>query len=70
MSVIPRMLDIPQLASYLSLAEQTVRNRAQEIPGRKKFGWKVVYDIKVVDRWLDRNDGITDLWLDARKMAG
>ncbi len=70
MSVIPRMLDIRQLASYLSLAEQTVRNHAREIPGRKKFGRKVVYDIKVVDRWLDRNDGITDLWLDARKMAG
>ena len=64
------MLDIPQLAQYLGLAEQTVRNHAPEIPGRKKFGRKVVYDIKAVDRWLDRNDGITDLWLDARKMAG
>ncbi len=70
MRVTPRMLDIPQLAQYLGLAEQTVRNHAPEIPGRKKFGRKVVYDIKAVDRWLDRNDGITDLWLDARKMAG
>ena len=70
MSITPRMLDIPQLAQYLGLAEQTVRNHAPEIPGRKKFGRKVVYDIKAVDRWLDRNDGITDLWLDARKMAG
>ncbi len=70
MSITPRMLDIPQLAQYLGLAEQTVRNHAPEIPGRKKFGRKVVYDIKAVDRWLDRNDGITDLWLDARKTAG
>ena len=70
MDTAPRMLTIPQLAQYLGLAEQTVRNHAPEIPGRKKFGRKVVYDIKAVDRWLDRNDGITDLWLDARKMAG
>ncbi len=70
MNVTQRMLTIPQLAQYLGLAEQTVRNHAPEIPGRKKFGRKVVYDIKAVDRWLDRNDGITDLWLDARKMAG
>ena len=70
MGITPRMLDIPQLAQYLGLAEQTVRNHAPEIPGRKKFGRKVVYDIKAVDRWLDRNDGISDLWLDARKMAG
>ncbi len=70
MGITPRMLDIPQLAQYLGLAEQTVRNHAPEIPGRRKFGRKVVYDIKAVDRWLDRNDGITDLWLDARKMAG
>lgn len=67
--IVPRMLDIPQLAQYLGLAEQTVRNHAPEIPGRKKFGRKVVYDIKAVDRWLDRNDGISDLWVDARRLA-
>ena len=70
MSITSRMLTIPQLAQYLGLGVQTVRNRSAEIPGRRRFGRKVVYDIKVVDRWLDRNDGITDLWLDARKMAG
>ena len=62
------MLEIPQLASYLGLAEQTVRNHAAEIPGRRRFGRKVVYDKKVVDRWLDRNKGVTDLWVDAKKM--
>ena len=70
MDLTPRMLDIPQLSRYLGLGEQTVRNHAAEIPGRRRFGRKIVYDIKVVDRWLDRNDGITDLWLDARKLAG
>lgn len=66
----PRLLDVPHLAAYLGLAEQTVRNHAAEIPGRRKFGRKVIWDIKVVDSWLDRNEGTSDLWLDARKMAG
>ena len=70
MDVTPRMLTIPQLARYLGLAEQTCRNHSVEIPGRRRFGRRIVYDVKVVDRWLDRNDGISDLWLDARKMAG
>lgn len=62
------MLDIAELAKYLNLAEQTVRNRSREIPGRKKFGRKVVFDRQVIDRWLSNNDGTRDLWLDARRM--
>ncbi len=67
MNIIPRMLEIPQLAAYLGLGEQTVRNHCAEIPGRKKFGRKIVFDRYIVDRWLDKNDGTTDLWLDARR---
>ena len=33
-----RLMSVPELAAYLGLAEQTIRNRVHEIPGRKKLG--------------------------------
>ena len=65
----PRLLSVELLAAYLSVAPQTVRNNADRIPGRRRFGRRVLWDRRIVDRWLDRNDGSRDLWVDARAMA-
>ena len=64
----PRLLSVDLTALYLGLALQTVRNRRGEIPGRKKFGGKVVYDRLELDKWIDRNTGRTDLWVDAGRL--
>ena len=65
----PRLLSVEQIAAYLGLAPQTIRNNADRIPGRRNLGRRVLWDRQVVDRWLDRNDGSRDLWVDARAMA-
>ena len=65
--VAPRLLTVPQLAVYLGIAVQTVRNRSAEIPGRKCIGRRVVFDRLAIDRWIEKNNGIRDLWLDARQ---
>ena len=64
----PRLLSVELAANYLGLAVQTVRNRAGEIPGRKRLGRKVVYDRDVLDRWIERNTGRTDLFLDGVRL--
>ena len=60
----PRMLPVELTALYLGIAVKTLRNHAGEVPGRKRFGGKIVYDRVVLDRMLDRNNGHTDLFLD------
>ncbi len=65
----PRMLPVELAAKYLGLAVQTLRNHRGEIPGRKHLGRKVVYDRCVLDRWLDRNDGRTDLFVDGVRIV-
>ena len=64
----PRLLTVERAAAYLGLAAQTVRNRAGEIPGRKRLGRKVVYDRSVLDRWIDRNNGRSDLFIDGVRL--
>jgi len=68
MSCWPRLLSVELAAQYLGLAVQTVRNRAGSIPGRKHAGSKVLYDRDILDRWLDRNNGRTDLFLDGARL--
>ena len=63
----PRLLNVKMTALYLGQAVQTLRNRAGEIPGRKRFGRRVVYDRELLDKWISENNGCTDLWLDARR---
>ena len=65
--IAPRLLTAPQLAAYIGVAVQTVYNRSAEIPGRKCIGRRVVFDRLAVDRWIEKNDGVRDLWLDARQ---
>ena len=55
-------------AAYLGLAPQTVRNHRADLPGRKRFGRKVLYDREALDRLIEKNNGVTDLWVDARRM--
>ncbi len=61
-----RMLTTGELADYLGVAEQTVRNHSDEIPGRKHLGSRVVFDQQAVDQWIKENNGAVDLWVDAR----
>lgn len=69
-----RLLTVRALADYLGVAVQTVRNHAHDIPGRKKLGsgergGKVLYDRQIIDKWIEENNGVTDLWLDGRRMV-
>ena len=66
----PRLLNVEMTAMYLGLGVQTVRNHHGELPGRRKLGGHVVYDRLILDKWIDRNNGRTDLWVDAQKMLG
>lgn len=68
LSVWPRLLGVEMTAAYLGLAPQTVRNHRADLPGRKRFGRKVLYDREALDRLIEKNNGVTDLWVDARKM--
>jgi len=65
----PRLLGVDQLAVYLGMAPQTIRNNADRIPGRRHLGRRVLWDKNIVDRWIDRNDGTRDLWIDARAIT-
>lgn len=66
----PRLLDVPHLAAYLGLAEQTIRNRTRQIPGKKRFGKKAVWDRAIIDEWITKNHSARDLWVDAKRMTG
>ncbi|MCH8343915.1 MAG: helix-turn-helix domain-containing protein [Planctomycetes bacterium] len=68
-----RLLTVRALAVYLSVAEQTVRNHAHDIPGRKRLGsgergGRVLYDRETIDRWIEKGNAISDLWLAGRRM--
>ena len=65
----PRMMPVEMAAKYLGIAVQTLRNHAGEVPGRKHWGRKVVYDRNVLDQMLDRNSGHTDLFLDGVRLV-
>jgi len=56
-----RMLNFEELAQYIGLSPQTIRNRfyAGEfpIPAKRIFS-KTLWDIKDVDKYLDKLQGI------------
>jgi hypothetical protein len=60
----PRLLSVRLLALYLSLGEQTVRNRRSEIPGLVRMGRYLRWDREIVDRWVAGAGGETDLFGD------
>ena len=58
----PRLLTVELVALYLGVGEQTIRNRGAELPGRRRFGRRVVFDRVILDRMLDRCDKNNDIW--------
>lgn len=66
----PRLMTVSETATYLSVGVQTLRNRGDLVPGRRKLGRKVVFDRVVIDQWLDDADGVRDLWVDAERISG
>lgn len=65
----PRMLGVEELAAYLGIAVQTVRNHAAkgDIPGKRRLGRRCVFDRKRIDVWLDEGDEFRDLWVDGAR---
>ena len=63
----PRLLTMKMAAIYLGLSVETLkkRERGHQLPGRKTFGKRVVYDRLELDKMIDRNNGHRDLWVDA-----
>jgi len=52
-----RMLSLKELACYIGLAEQIIKNKlyAGEFPiAPKKIGRRLLWDKKLVDKYLDR----------------
>ncbi len=58
----PRLLTVELVALYLGVGKQTIHNRVHELPGRRRFGRRVVFDRVILDRMLDRCDKNNDIW--------
>ena len=69
----PRLLSVRLLAKYLSVGQQTIRNRADEIPGLVRLGRSVRWDRLVIDQWVGGADASANLFsektLDSRLAA-
>ena len=61
----PRLMSPAATATYLGIAEKTVRNHAAQIPGRRHLGAKLLFDRHELDEWIRKSDGSRDLWVDA-----
>ena len=59
MKIEPRLLSIEETAKYLSISPKTIRNRLgpkapEPFPVKpKKFGKRVLFDIRDLDRFID-----------------
>ena len=67
MAVWPRLLTMRMAAAYLGLSVETLKKRGRELPGRKNWGKRVVYDRVELDRMIDHNHPPRSLWLEARR---
>jgi len=63
----PRLLTMRMAAAYLGLSVETLKKRGRELPGRKCWGKRVVYDRVELDRMIDHNRLPCSLWLEARR---
>ncbi len=63
----PRMLTVEQAAAYLGLSPKTIRNHKYQLPGRRNWGGKPVFDRYALDKMIDRSRGTRSLWVDAEK---
>ena len=66
-AVWPRLLTVRMAAVYLGLSVETLKKRGRELPGRKAWGRRVVYDRVELDRMIDNNQQPRSLWVDARR---
>ena len=63
----PRLLTVEQAAAYLGLSPKTIRNHKCQLPGRRNWGGKPVFDRYALDKMIDRSRGTRSLWVDAEK---
>ena len=64
-----RLLTIDMAALYLGLSAKTIKNHGCRLPGRKKWGGKVVFDRHQLDKMPDRSRGWRSLWTDAERLC-
>ena len=57
-----RLLNVPEAAEYLSLAEQTIRNWASmgKLPKVQAYG-ALRFDIQALDQWIENRSGPSKL---------
>lgn len=48
-----RMLDVKQLANYMGIGTSNARIVGEEMGALKRIGRRVLYDKKIVDKYLD-----------------
>lgn len=59
----PRLLNPDQAAAYCGVSRENFEARVG-VPPLKLFGNRVLYDIRALDRWLDRQSGIAEMQAD------
>ena len=55
----PRLLTAEQAAAYCSVGRENFETRVG-VPPLRLFGNRTLYDIRALDRWLDRQSGIAE----------
>lgn len=69
LAVWPRLLTLQQAALYLGLSPKTIKNHKSKLPGRRKWGDKIVFDRCALDKMIDRSEGLRSLWVDAARLS-
>ena len=67
--IAPMLVGIEELAVHLGVSVRMLRDHRHEIPGRRRLGGRVVYHLPTVDKWIEANDGVADMWVDARRIV-
>lgn len=55
-----RLSNIKELCFYLSLGRNNASALGKEIGARVQFGTRVLYDRKIIDKWIDGKTGAAD----------
>lgn len=53
LDITPRLLGLQELTAYLSLGETVADRLATEAGAKRKYGKRVLYDRKLIDKYLD-----------------
>jgi hypothetical protein len=57
--LLPRLLTPEQAAAYCGVGRENFETRVG-VPPLRIFGARTLYDIRALDRWLDRQSGIAE----------